>query len=248
MLIKRIGPAELAELNKDYAGKPDPFSEQLETAPENPKAAEAREELKRWHRFPGQPWTPPDTLTEAAIDVLADQTNIGLDHAINLMVFGQIDPNPPDDIETRARRQQALNAICNSKKFSFIQDRTLVNVPEDTPQSLWPATKIREAAEFVAWLRQCCGAPQPEKQSSQYSAEQEFHEMSLHGCSGKKMAAVFNAMKEVWPNLRVEKKYSIKEIENKIGGRMVRRQFAATGHDHDIRRVLGLKPMRPKAQ
>jgi hypothetical protein len=167
MLIKRIGLAELAELNKDYAGKPDPFSEQLETAPENPKAAEAREELKRWHRFPGRPWTPPDTLTEAAIDVLADQTNIWLDHAINLMVFGQIDPNPPDDIETVARRQQALNAICNSKKFSFIQDGTFVNVPEDTPQSLWPATKIREAADFIEWLRQLCGAPQLEKQSNE---------------------------------------------------------------------------------
>jgi len=134
---------------------PDEFAKQLEAAPEHEKAkaTKASEELKRWHRFPGQPWTPPDTLTETAIDVLADQPNIGLDAAINLMVFGQIYPNPLENLESRARRQQALNAICNSKKFTFIQGGASVNVPEDIPQSLWPTIKIREAADFVALLR-----------------------------------------------------------------------------------------------
>jgi hypothetical protein len=166
MPIFRNGSVELtsrlAEENKAYDGKPDPFSEQLEAASENPKAAEAREELKRWHRFPRQPWAPPDALTEAAIAELEDQQNIDLEAAINLMAFGSINPNPPENLESGARRQQALNAICNSKKFSFVRDGALVNVPEDTPPSLWPETKIREAADFIAWLRQCCDPSKPE--------------------------------------------------------------------------------------
>lgn len=167
-MIRKNLAVDLAELNKDFARKPDSFAELIEAAPETAQTIVDREDLEWWHRFPGQPWTPPEALTEAAIGTIEDQPNIWLDAAINLMVFGQIDPPAVDNLESRARRQQALNSICNSKKFSFIREGVPVAIPEDIPQSLWRETKIRETADFVAWLRQLCVIPhQLEKPSSQ---------------------------------------------------------------------------------
>lgn len=148
--------AEMAARNIGFAG-PDEFAEQIEAAPETPQTIKDREEVERWRRFPGQPWTPPEALTEAAIGTIEDQPNIWLDAAINLMVFGQIDPPAVDSLESGARRLQAFNAICNSKKFSFIREGVPVAIPEDFPQSLWGKTKIKETADFVAWLRDRAG-------------------------------------------------------------------------------------------
>jgi hypothetical protein len=200
-LVRKIEAADLAELNKDFAGKPDEFAELLEAAPENEKATKAREELARWHKFLGQPWTPPETLAAAIDELDGDEPAIWLNAAVDLMAFG-IDPPPAaDGVECGARRLQASKELCEGArlgKFKLIagnegheikrskfdlglrlgatkdtlemdraSSRCESDLEFDRPFECLELVRAEPAAEFVAWLRKCCGAPQLEKQSSQ---------------------------------------------------------------------------------
>jgi hypothetical protein len=171
----------------------DDFVERLMSAPRNVRvrAVKARLHLRKWRQFMGRPWSPPETLP-AAIENLEKEglAFIGLGRAVDLMAFA-LGSRPADVIELGARRRQASGELCkgaHNEKFEVVHGYPATNInPADfnfaerlgkSDNSLELGDKAPlfdvqiKARHFFAWLRERCGTPQPEKQSTPEAIEQ----------------------------------------------------------------------------
>jgi hypothetical protein len=143
-----------------------------------------------------------------------------------------------------------LGATKDTLEIDRASSRCESDLEFDRPFERLDVVRIEPAAEFVAWLRQCCGAPQLEEQSSQSVPPQDFSAASgglripTNGMNTSKQEAVRLALFDEYKNGLVPERLSWKEITDCIRDhyqqrmREIRQTDTGGPSETTVRRVL----------